>query len=140
LWIGSGLAIVSASITFFFIPNIKPDAMHDEDIKLGSDQSRPLRLLIFVQFREYLIANGYDVSQYVLEYILVVSSSCKTLGWVSRTLSPSAKRRSSITTVSFAMSTRTTLRRRTSSSDDPPHPFARFIPLCCHEKLFSQYQ
>ncbi len=43
--------------------------MHDEDIKLGSDQSRPLRLLIFVQFREYLIANGYDVSQYVLEYI-----------------------------------------------------------------------
>jgi len=46
-YIGSGLAIVSALITFFFIPNIKVDAMHDEDIL----------------FREYLLENGYDVSQ-----------------------------------------------------------------------------
>ncbi|WVQ80539.1 hypothetical protein IAT38_002644 [Cryptococcus sp. DSM 104549] len=46
-WLGSGLALVSALITFFFIPNIKPDAMHDEDIL----------------FREYLEANGYDTSQ-----------------------------------------------------------------------------
>jgi hypothetical protein len=33
-WIGSGLAVLSAIIVFFFIPNIKPDAMHDEDIKV----------------------------------------------------------------------------------------------------------
>ncbi|GFZ45318.1 Probable metabolite transport protein [Saitozyma sp. JCM 24511] len=45
-WIGSGLAIVSAAITFFFIPNIKADAMRDEDIL----------------FREYLEENGYDTS------------------------------------------------------------------------------
>lgn len=31
-WLGSGLALASALITFVFIPNIKPDAMHDEDI------------------------------------------------------------------------------------------------------------
>lgn len=46
-WIGSALAIVSALITFFFIPNIRPDAMIDED----------------EAFREYLLANGYDVSK-----------------------------------------------------------------------------
>ncbi|KAL7421317.1 glycerophosphoinositol permease [Cryptotrichosporon argae] len=46
-WIGSALAVVSAAITFFFIPNIKPDQMVDED----------------VAFREYLAANGYDISQ-----------------------------------------------------------------------------
>ncbi|WRT67676.1 uncharacterized protein IL334_004648 [Kwoniella shivajii] len=46
-WLGSGLALVSAAITLVFIPNIKPDAMHDEDIL----------------FREYLEANGYDTSQ-----------------------------------------------------------------------------
>jgi len=38
---------VSAAITFFFIPNIKADAMVDED-----------RL-----FKEYLVENGYDISQ-----------------------------------------------------------------------------
>lgn len=31
-WIGSGLAVVSAAITFFFIPNIKPDEMIKEDL------------------------------------------------------------------------------------------------------------
>ena len=45
-WLGSGLAVASALITFFFIPNIKADAMVDEDLA----------------FREYLIAHGYDVS------------------------------------------------------------------------------
>ncbi|WVQ96859.1 hypothetical protein IAU59_003966 [Kwoniella sp. CBS 9459] len=46
-WLGSGLALVSALITLVFIPNIKPDAMHDEDIL----------------FREYLEANGFDTTQ-----------------------------------------------------------------------------
>jgi len=46
-WIGSGLALVSALITFIFIPNIKPDAMHAEDIA----------------FRQYLEENGYDTSK-----------------------------------------------------------------------------
>ncbi|ORX40191.1 phospholipid transporter [Kockovaella imperatae] len=46
-WIGSGLAIVSALITFFFIPNIRVDAMKDED----------------VEFREYLERNGFDTSK-----------------------------------------------------------------------------
>lgn len=34
-WIGSGLAIVSAIITFVFIPNIKPDEMHKEDLAVS---------------------------------------------------------------------------------------------------------
>lgn len=34
-WIGSGLAIVSALITLVFIPNIKPDAMHKEDLAVS---------------------------------------------------------------------------------------------------------
>ena len=46
-YLGSGLALVSALVTFFFIPNIKPDSMHEEDIR----------------FREYLLKNGYDVSK-----------------------------------------------------------------------------
>ncbi|ORY31398.1 phospholipid transporter [Naematelia encephala] len=46
-WLGSGLAIASAVITLIFIPNIKPDEMIRED----------------AAFREYLAANGYDVSQ-----------------------------------------------------------------------------
>jgi hypothetical protein len=31
-WLGSGLAIASALITLVFIPNIKIDAMRDEDV------------------------------------------------------------------------------------------------------------
>ncbi|KIO29758.1 hypothetical protein M407DRAFT_163642 [Tulasnella calospora MUT 4182] len=45
-WIGSGLAILSAAITFFFIPEVPENHMTNEDIK----------------FREYLAANGFDVS------------------------------------------------------------------------------
>ncbi|TXT07617.1 uncharacterized protein COLE_04541 [Cutaneotrichosporon oleaginosum] len=45
-YVGSGVALLSATVTFFFLPNIKPDNMIDED-----------RL-----FREYLIENGVDVS------------------------------------------------------------------------------
>ena len=45
-WLGSGLAVASALITFIFIPNIRADAMAEED----------------AAFREYLIAHGYDVS------------------------------------------------------------------------------
>ncbi|RPD61157.1 metabolite transporter [Lentinus tigrinus ALCF2SS1-7] len=46
-WIGSGLAIFSAIITFFFIRPIEHDGMEDEDRK----------------FREYLEQHGYDTSQ-----------------------------------------------------------------------------
>ncbi|WWD18375.1 hypothetical protein CI109_102825 [Kwoniella shandongensis] len=46
-WLGSGLALVSATITFFFIPNIKPDHMVEEDLA----------------FRAYLEKNGYDTSK-----------------------------------------------------------------------------
>jgi hypothetical protein len=35
-WIGSGLAIVSAIITLVFIPNIKPDEMHKEDLAVSA--------------------------------------------------------------------------------------------------------
>ncbi|KAG8889333.1 hypothetical protein FRB99_003995 [Tulasnella sp. 403] len=45
-WIGSGLAILSALVTFFFIPEVPANHMTNED-----------RL-----FREYLSANGFDVS------------------------------------------------------------------------------
>lgn len=46
-YIASGLALLSAAITFFFIPNPEADGMIKEDLA----------------FREYLIENGYDVSQ-----------------------------------------------------------------------------
>jgi hypothetical protein len=35
-WIGSGLAIVSAIITLIFIPNIKADEMHKEDLAVST--------------------------------------------------------------------------------------------------------
>lgn len=44
-WVGSGLAILSAVVTFFFITPLTHDGMLEEDR----------------QFREYLAANGYDV-------------------------------------------------------------------------------
>ncbi|KAF9063053.1 MFS Git1p-related glycerophosphoinositol and glycerophosphocholine permease [Rhodocollybia butyracea] len=46
-WIASGLAVLSAIITYFFIQPIHTDGMAEEDAK----------------FREYLEANGYDTSQ-----------------------------------------------------------------------------
>ncbi len=46
-YIAGGLAIFSAIITFLFIPNIGQDSMKKED----------------EEFRQYLIDNGYDVSQ-----------------------------------------------------------------------------
>ncbi|EJD34786.1 MFS Git1p-related glycerophosphoinositol and glycerophosphocholine permease [Auricularia subglabra TFB-10046 SS5] len=45
-WVGSGLAILSAAVTFFFIVPLTHDGMAEEDR----------------QFREYLAANGYDLS------------------------------------------------------------------------------
>jgi len=46
-WVGSGLAVLSALITFFFIRPLSQDCMIEED-----------RV-----FREYLEANGYDTSK-----------------------------------------------------------------------------
>jgi len=46
-WIGSGLAILSALITFFFVKPLTADGMAQED----------------AEFRAYLEANGYDTSQ-----------------------------------------------------------------------------
>ncbi|TRM64448.1 major facilitator superfamily domain-containing protein [Schizophyllum amplum] len=46
-WVGSGLAILSALVTYFFIKPLEHDGMLEEDAK----------------FREYLEANGYDTSQ-----------------------------------------------------------------------------
>ena len=46
-WVGSGLAIFSALVTFFFIRPLSHDGMADEDRK----------------FREYLEQHGYDTSQ-----------------------------------------------------------------------------
>ena len=46
-WVGSGLAILSALITFFFIRPLSQDCLADEDRA----------------FREYLEAHGYDTSK-----------------------------------------------------------------------------
>jgi len=46
-WIGSGLALLSALITFFFVKPLSADGMAKED----------------EEFRAYLEANGYDTSQ-----------------------------------------------------------------------------
>lgn len=45
-YIGSGMALLSAIVVFFFFPNIKADTMVDED----------------ALFRQYLMDHGYDVS------------------------------------------------------------------------------
>jgi MFS family permease len=57
-WIGSGLAILSALITFFFIRPLTNDGMVVEDN----------------EFREYLEANGYDISAMGLTDTTSVSS------------------------------------------------------------------
>ena len=46
-WIGSGLALLSAAITLFFVKPLETDGMAKED----------------EEFRAYLEANGYDTSQ-----------------------------------------------------------------------------
>ncbi|GAA5955294.1 hypothetical protein JCM21900_003036 [Sporobolomyces salmonicolor] len=46
-WIGSGLAFLSAIIVFVLVPEVKADHMVNED----------------AAFKEYLEANGYDISQ-----------------------------------------------------------------------------
>ncbi|SPO39566.1 related to GIT1 - Glycerophosphoinositol transporter also able to mediate low-affinity phosphate transport [Pseudozyma flocculosa] len=46
-YVALGLAIFSAAITYFFIPEVRADSMKQED----------------AAFRQYLIDNGYDVSQ-----------------------------------------------------------------------------
>ncbi|GAA6009062.1 hypothetical protein JCM11491_005732 [Sporobolomyces phaffii] len=46
-WIGSGLAIFSAIVIFILVPEVKMNHMKEED----------------ALFREYLVENGYDVSQ-----------------------------------------------------------------------------
>ncbi|KAH9917111.1 metabolite transporter [Epithele typhae] len=46
-WIGSGLAVLSAAITFFFVRPLSHDGMEREDR----------------EFRSYLEANGYDTTQ-----------------------------------------------------------------------------
>jgi MFS family permease len=58
-WIGSGLAILSALITFFFIRPLTTDGMALED----------------AEFREYLEANGYDTSAMGLKDTVSVKSS-----------------------------------------------------------------
>ncbi|KIO29757.1 hypothetical protein M407DRAFT_21178 [Tulasnella calospora MUT 4182] len=45
-WIASGLNVLAAAISFFFIPEVPENHMTNEDTK----------------FREYLTANGFDVS------------------------------------------------------------------------------
>jgi hypothetical protein len=47
-WVGSGLAILSAIVTFFCIPELTADGMAKED----------------VAFKEYLAEHGYDISQF----------------------------------------------------------------------------
>lgn len=49
--VGSGIAIFASFIAWFLLPEIGPDGLVQED----------------ADFREYLIANGYDVSQLGLD-------------------------------------------------------------------------
>ncbi|KZP00429.1 MFS general substrate transporter [Calocera viscosa TUFC12733] len=59
-WVGSGLAILSALITFFFIRPVDHDGMEAEDR----------------EFREYLEAHGYDTSHMgLVEEIATVDSA-----------------------------------------------------------------
>ncbi|KAG5636990.1 hypothetical protein H0H81_006166 [Sphagnurus paluster] len=68
-WIGSGLAILSAIVTYFFITPLTQDGMEKEDREVCMQRSSAplLALTKFcsheLQFREYLEANGYDTSQ-----------------------------------------------------------------------------
>ncbi|PPR06289.1 hypothetical protein CVT24_001095 [Panaeolus cyanescens] len=53
-WVGSGLAILSAMVTFLLTP-LDEEGMAREDQKI-------LNVLSRIQFREYLEANGYDTA------------------------------------------------------------------------------
>jgi len=63
-WIGSGLAILSAIVTFFFIRPLTTDGMALED----------------VEFRKYLEANGYDTSAMGLTDTITIDSSVEEDG------------------------------------------------------------
>ncbi|CAE6440464.1 unnamed protein product [Rhizoctonia solani] len=73
-WVGSGLAILSALITFAFIRPLTHDGMLDEDTK----------------FREYLVNHGYDVSKMGLASPTneVSSVEAQTPGEVEKEKSP----------------------------------------------------
>ncbi|KAG1446085.1 hypothetical protein G6F56_009691 [Rhizopus delemar] len=57
--VGSGIAIAAGILAWFFVPDIGPDGLVKED----------------AEFREYLIENGYDVSQLGLQNPPKLSSS-----------------------------------------------------------------
>ncbi|CAO3663354.1 unnamed protein product [Rhizopus stolonifer] len=57
--VGSGIAIAASILAWFFVPDIGPDGLVKED----------------EEFREYLIENGYDVSQLGLQNPPKLSSS-----------------------------------------------------------------
>jgi len=63
-WIGSGLAILSALVTFFFIRPLTTDGMALED----------------VEFRKYLEANGYDTSAMGFTDTITIDSSVEEDG------------------------------------------------------------
>lgn len=50
-WVASTLALVAALLAWFCLPNVGQDTIDHEDIK----------------FREYLVANGYDISKMGLQ-------------------------------------------------------------------------
>jgi MFS family permease len=58
-YLGSGMAILSAVVTYFLIKPLSPDQQHHEDIA----------------FKEYLIENGYDISQMGLMEELAVEGT-----------------------------------------------------------------
>lgn len=71
-YVGSGLAIFSALITWVFIPNIQADHMIDED----------------EAFRQYLIDNGWDISQLGAAEQLPPSATREELGYGGEYASP----------------------------------------------------
>ena len=64
-WVGSALALFSATITYFFIKPLSHDGMIKED----------------EEFRKYLEANGYDTSQMGLpDDVTIVEDACEDRG------------------------------------------------------------
>lgn len=67
-WVGSGLAILSALITFFMVRPLEADAMKVEEENVSRELYRLLSIKLNfstfkTQFRTYLAENGWDVSQ-----------------------------------------------------------------------------